>query len=99
MLRTFFSSMTYKDKKWLEKRKAILKRDRYQCQECKRYGKVIDASHVHHVWPLEFYPEYKYSSWNLISLCNRCHNKMHDRDSHELTEEGERLKLKFSPHE
>ena len=90
----------YKDKRWIEKRKAILKRDKYQCQECRRYGKLVDATHVHHCWPLEYYPEYKYCSWNLISLCTKCHNKMHDRESHELTTEGLRLKsLRVPPEE
>lgn len=41
--------------------------------------------------PLEFYPEYRTVGWNLISLCRECHNRMHDRDSHELTEEGNKL--------
>ena len=90
----------YKDKRWIEKRKAILKRDKYQCQECRRYGKLVDATHVHHCWPLEYYPEYKYCSWNLISLCTKCHNKMHDRESHELTTEGLKLKsLRVPPEE
>ena len=97
IVRSFFIAMNYKDSKWNNKRNAILKRDKYQCQECRRYGKMIDASHVHHIWPVEFYPEYKYSNWNLISLCQKCHNKMHDRDSHELTTEGLRLQSRHTP--
>ena len=94
----FFVVMNkYKDSRWIAKRKVILKRDAYQCQECRRYGKIVDASHVHHIWPLEHYPEYKYCSWNLISLCNKCHNKMHDRETHELTAVGKKLKDKFTP--
>ena len=86
--------MNYKDKRWQDKRKAILKRDGYMCRECARYGKRIDADHVHHIYPVEFYPEYKMMSWNLISLCRKCHDKMHDRDSHELTTLGKELQRK-----
>lgn len=55
---------------------------------------MTGAGHVHHVYPFEQYPEYALESWNLISLCQQCHNKMHDRDTHELTEEGRRLQRK-----
>lgn len=78
-------------KKWQRKRDSILRRDGYTCQLCKRYGKMTGARHVHHIFPWEFYPELTYESWNLISLCQNCHNRMHDRDTHELTEEGKRL--------
>lgn len=83
--------MNYNDKRWERKRKAILSRDNYSCKWCKRYGKNVDASHVHHIFQVEFYPEYSYCNWNLISLCKQCHNMMHDRDTHELTETGRLL--------
>lgn len=79
---------------WKHKRDLILRRDNYTCQLCKRYGKRTTAQHVHHIFPWEFYPQYTYENWNLISLCQRCHNKMHDRDTHEITEEGKRLQRK-----
>ena len=84
----------YKSKQWEHKRDSILRRDSYTCQLCKRYGRMTGAGHVHHVYPFEQYPEYALESWNLISLCQQCHNKMHDRDTHELTEEGRRLQRK-----
>lgn len=84
--------MNYKVKKWENKRERILRRDGYMCQECKRYGKRVSAEHVHHIFPVETYPEYQWEDWNLISLCKKCHNKMHDRDTHELSQEGEKLK-------
>lgn len=34
----------YKSKRWEHKRKMILKRDHYQCQRCKRYGKQVEAT-------------------------------------------------------
>jgi len=41
---------------------------------------------------LEDYPEYKLTNKNLISLCNGCHEKMHDRFTGKLTELGESWK-------
>lgn len=81
----------YHTQKWEHMRKSILRRDEYKCRWCKRYGKNTEASHVHHILPYEYYPEYSMERWNLISLCQSCHNKMHDRDTHELSAEGEKL--------
>ncbi|MGG2091910.1 HNH endonuclease [Bacillus sp. S13(2024)] len=35
--------------------------------------------------PLSNRPELRLTTWNLISLCNKCHEKMHDRVTDELT--------------
>lgn len=87
----------YKEKRWVMKRCKILKRDKYLCQESKRYGKRIDADTVHHIYPREDYPEYEYCDWNLISLSNTMHNKMHDRTTNKLTKLGEELKRRTIP--
>jgi len=80
--------MNYKNSKWLKKRNVILKRDEYLCRECKRYGRTTEATTVHHVKSASNYPELIYDSKNLISLCNKCHNEMHDRNTDELTAKG-----------
>lgn len=80
--------MNYKDKRWLGKRKVILKRDEYLCRECKRYGKTTAATTVHHVKQAHDYPELRFENKNLISLCSKCHDRMHDRNSKELTAKG-----------
>jgi 5-methylcytosine-specific restriction endonuclease McrA len=89
--------MNYKDSRWLHKRDVILRRDEYLCQESKRYGKSIEANTVHHIYPVEFFPELKYENWNLISLSINKHNAMHDRVTNEITALGkqwqERVKL------
>ncbi|MBR3188975.1 MAG: HNH endonuclease [Lachnospiraceae bacterium] len=81
----------YDSSAWKHKRSRILRRDGYRCQECKRYGRSRQADTVHHIYPLEFYPDRALLSSNLISLCNSCHNEMHDRDTHLLTEKGIKL--------
>ena len=78
----------YKTKRWLRKRSVILRRDEYMCRECRRYGKTTQANTVHHIYPLEHYPQYKLTNENLISLCDRCHEAMHNRFTNELTEKG-----------
>lgn len=78
----------YKTKRWKDKRIIVLKRDNYMCRECLRYGKTTPATTVHHVNPLEMNKGLALVSKNLISLCETCHNKMHDRDTHELTKLG-----------
>lgn len=89
--------MNYKSKKWQQKRKKILKRDGYMCQHFKRYGKRIDASTVHHIYPVSQYPEYAWCDWNLISLSAVAHEMMHDKKNGRLTEIGEALKRKTIP--
>ena len=91
----------YKTSKWKRKRPSILRRDKYECRECRRYGKARQATTVHHVHPLKDRPELSLTSWNLISLCGECHGKMHDRNTDELTELGlqwvERVEREATP--
>lgn len=77
-------------------RERILQRDGYQCQESKRYGKAVPANTVHHIFPMDEYPQYRLEAWNLISLSNDVHNQMHDRNTNELTETGRELMLRVA---
>lgn len=86
----------YKSKKWENIRARALKRDGYMCQQSKRYGLARSAEMVHHILPREVFPEYQFSLWNLISLTNKEHDKLHDRASDKLTAEGMRLVRKLA---
>lgn len=74
--------------RWKKLREYVLRRDRYLDQIALRYGKRVEATIVHHIFPREHFPEYTYCEWNLISLSNASHNKLHVRDSHKLTAQG-----------
>ena len=67
----------YKTTKWIRKRSHILRRDRYQCQECRKYGRFTEATYVHHIQHLEDRPDLALVDSNLESVCLACHNKLH----------------------
>jgi len=78
----------YSDKKWERKRLRVLKNDKYECQNCKRFYKTTTAQVVHHIFFYEDYSELGLTNWNLVSLCNSCHNKMHNRHNDTATRLG-----------
>lgn len=79
----------YKWNKWYRVREKVLKMDKYECQRCKKMHRYSPAQTVHHVYEFKKYPEYGLSVFvenengvkvrNLISLCNTCHNLIHNR--------------------
>ena len=68
-----------------------MRRDSYLDQEERRYGRMVEAQTVHHIFPAGDYPEYAWEDWNLISLTNANHDRMHDRTTNELTACGVEL--------
>lgn len=77
MKKEYDSNPFYITTRWKRKRAAILRRDKYLCQDCKRYGRTTEAKEVHHIKHLEDHPELAYDDDNLISLCKSCHNARH----------------------
>lgn len=84
----------YDSSAWQEKRIEILKRDHFECQECrKRIEKAREDSRtlppdkrrihradcVHHILHLEDHPELALDDDNLEAICNQCHNEVHGR--------------------
>lgn len=67
----------YKTTAWRNKRLKILKRDNYECQECKREGGFSKGNIVHHIKHLENRPDLALESNNLVTVCEACHNKLH----------------------
>ena len=81
----------YKLAKWKKKRLHILKIDGYKDKIAARYGRTVEATHVHHIYPAEAYPEYAFCDWNLISVSAGTHNMLENRMTGELTAMGQQL--------
>ncbi|UYO61846.1 HNH endonuclease [Acetobacterium wieringae] len=61
---------TYKYRKW---RDSVLKRDGHKCQKCGSEDKL----NVHHIKQFSLYKELRHDSENAITLCEKCHKKIH----------------------
>ena len=82
----------YKTRRWNDRvRPAVLARDKYMDQLELRAGRHVPADTVHHIFPVDKYPQYRWSSWNLISLSRENHEAMHVRGFGELTAAGRKL--------
>lgn len=83
--------MDYNSPRWRKLRQSVLYRDSYTCQYFKRFGLIRQAHTVHHVIPVRERPDLQWESALMVSLSAEAHNKMHDRDSDNLTDEGKAL--------
>lgn len=63
-------------KQWRMMRDHILARDEYQCQECKKHGRITIASEVHHIKPVWQAWDMRLDEDNLVSLCHSCHERV-----------------------
>lgn len=70
--------MTYseklKDPRWQKKRLEILSRDNYKCTVCNS----TENLHVHHGYYSGRKEPWKYDDISLHTLCNDCHDRVHD---------------------
>lgn len=87
----------YHSRRWARLRARILREAGYRCQYSKRFGKRVEATHVHHIWPAEDFPQFAWCGWNLIALSQEAHNAMHDRSTGKLTAVGESLRRRTVP--
>ena len=87
----------YRSQRWLRLRASVLREAGYRCQYMRRFGKMREATHVHHIWPAEDYPEFAWQRWNLIALSQEAHNMMHDRATGRLSAVGEQLRRRTRP--
>ena len=82
----------YDSRRWKEKRKHILLRDKWTDQVALRDGLKIEANIVHHILPREEYPQYQLCDWNLISVSADTHKKrLHEKYTGKLTRLGKGL--------
>lgn len=65
----------YKNKLWIDLKEEVLKEQHYECQDCKKNGKVINgvkqfiiqADTVHHEKFVKDYPQFALSKWITIN--------------------------------
>lgn len=74
----------YKDSYWKTLSNSIKARDNYECQECKKEGKLTIKQHgrkldVHHIKELEEFPELAYEESNLETVCVHHHNILDEK--------------------
>ena len=82
----------YKTDEWKDLRRSILEENHYECAHCREQGKYSKATTVHHVQEVKVRPELALSRTyidkdgvvriQLVPLCKRCHNEVHDRFGH-----------------
>lgn len=87
----------YGGTKWKKKRAHILRLDGYRDRIAARYGRMEEATIVHHIYPSDEYPEYAWEDWNLISVSMATHNKLENRTTGELTKMGQDLMKQTIP--
>lgn len=59
-------------------RKTVFKRDRYTCQECgKVAGNGENGIDAHHIKSYADYPDLRTDVANGLTLCTKCHQKIH----------------------
>lgn len=69
----------YNSGAWKKVRGLRLSMDNGLCQHCLREKKVSVADTVHHIQPIKSNWDKRLDIDNLISLCFKCHNKVHGR--------------------
>lgn len=69
----------YNTAKHIKWSKAVLRKAKYLCEECIRYGRKTKATHAHHIEPRKERPDIQYLVSNGKALCGGCHNKIEPR--------------------
>ncbi|MEB2270114.1 HNH endonuclease [Bacillus safensis] len=73
------STRFYYSKEWRQTRKLVLSRDSFLCQRCLKQNRVVPADTVHHIVEVKQDWNKRLDLNNLVSLCGRCHNKVHGK--------------------
>jgi len=73
-------SSAFRDSRWQKKRLEIMERDKWYCQSCGKGGEGVTLN-VHHVYYESGKAPWEYPSECLITYCEDCHTKRHERQN------------------
>ena len=68
--------------KYKEWRQKVYERDGYKCIKCGSKEKI----NAHHIYSYKYYPEKRYDLENGITLCEKCHTKLHQQYGYDTLE-------------
>ena len=89
---------TYNTTKWKKIRTRML-RENPLCEECLGFGRETPATDVHHIKPIEDFPDLRFTMSNLMCVCQTCHGKLEaqyhkDKKIHEQAERNKKKKMR-----
>lgn len=71
----------FKEPRYIAWRTAVLERDNYTCQRCRRKCQKYERGlAAHHVKPFATHPLLRYEISNGLTLCRTCHLRLHGRE-------------------
>lgn len=79
---------TLKTAKWKKFAERTKRKYSYLCQESLRFGERVEAEMIHHIFPVDNFPELEFVSWNVIPVTFKKHETFHDRTNDEITKIG-----------
>ena len=71
------SARFYASPQWVRLRDIVLARANYQCQVCRRAGRITPATEVHHKIPIRVDWSKRLDAGNCVAVCHRCHMMAH----------------------
>ena len=80
-----------KDKRWIKKRKRIIKRDGYKCTVC---GSKKNLEVHHSFYYGDFRNPWEYPDESLLTACSKCHLNFHLHSETEIREVKKKGKKK-----
>lgn len=83
-----------KNVRWIRKRNAIIKRDKYACTKCHSQDITLN---VHHLYYIQDALAWQYPHKALITLCERCHRKWHEENILEIREKSWNKNKNYNP--
>lgn len=91
-------SWIHNTKRWKRKSQHIRRLDKYMDVVALRFWNKRQEGHmVHHIYPVDEYPEYAFCDWNLITVSWSTHEKLEDRKSGTLKPLGLELQRRTVP--